>query len=221
MADILGQLFGRGEKVQQLPVQTSQQQGLQNQAIGGAGNLLQQLLGSGGGFDYAPLAQQARTQFQTQTIPGLAERFTAFQGGQGGQRSSAFQGALGSAGAGLEQGLASDATRFGLQRQGQQQNLLQMLLGLGGQQSFQNLVRPESFGLLGQLLGQGSQAGANYASSLLPLLLGGASGGGSLGSLGGNTGNYALSGGFGSGYNPEVGFGQQNFSGAFGRGQSF
>jgi hypothetical protein len=53
----------------------------------------------------SPLAQNARTQFHTQTVPNLAERFTAL-GGSGTKNSSGFQGALGSAAAGLEQGIA-------------------------------------------------------------------------------------------------------------------
>ena len=39
-------LFGTPERTQQFQLKTPQQQGLQNQAIGGAGNLLQQLLGN-------------------------------------------------------------------------------------------------------------------------------------------------------------------------------
>lgn len=212
MADILGTLFGKNERVQQLPLQTQQQQGLQNQAIGGAGNLISQLLSNK--FDFSPIEQQARTNFQTKTIPGLAERFSGM--GTGGQRSGAFRAAIGNAGSNFEQGLAALKSQYDLQQQGQQQNLLQMLLGLGGQQSFQNVVRPESYGLLGQLLGTGSQAAANY----LPLLLAGLTGGSSLGATGlGALGSFGNSGG--SAYNNQLGLGQQNFAGAFGRGLSF
>lgn len=211
-------LFATPESTQQFQLKTPGQQGLQNQTIGAAGNLLQQLMG-GGGFNFAPLAQQARTQFQTQTIPGLAERFTAFQGGQGGQRSSAFQGALGSAGAGLEQGLASDAARFGLQQQGLNQNLLSMLLGSGQQQSFSNLFRPRQPGLFENLLTGGVENFKQYAPQIISALAGvpmfGGGGGGQQQS--GNNNMFALSGGF----NPNMGFGQQDFAGSFGRGLSF
>ncbi len=70
---------------------------------------------------FEPFAQQARQNFNTQTIPGLAERFTAMGGGQ---RSSAFQGALGNAGANLEGQLAGLKSQYGLQQQNQ---LLPML----------------------------------------------------------------------------------------------
>ena len=68
-----------------------------------------------GGMDFEPLRQQAMTQFNTQTVPSLAERFTSLGGGQ---RSSAFQGALGQAGAGLQENLAGMQTLLadGLQK---------------------------------------------------------------------------------------------------------
>lgn len=210
-------LFATPESTQQFQLKTPQQQGLQNQTISGAGNLLQQLMG-GGGFNFAPLAQQARTQFQTQTIPGLAERFTAFQGGQGGQRSSAFQGALGSAGAGLEQGLASDAARFGLKQQGLNQDLLSMLLGAGQQQSFVNNFRPRQPGLLERLLIGGAANMQQYAPQIISALAGiPMFGGGGGQQQSGNNNMFALSGGF----NPNMGFGQQDFAGSFGRDLSF
>jgi hypothetical protein len=76
-------------------------------------------------FDFAPIAQQARTQFNQQTIPSIAERFTAMGGGGG--RSGAFAQQLGQAGANLETNLAALQSQYGLQQQG---NLLRML-GLG------------------------------------------------------------------------------------------
>jgi hypothetical protein len=211
-------LFGTPERTQQFQLKTPQQQGLQNQAIGGAGNLLQRLLSNTGNIDFAPIAQEARNQFQTQTIPGLAERFTAFQGGQGGQRSSAFQGALGSAGAGLERGLAADASRFGLQQNQQQQNLLNMLFGVGQQQSFENLFRPREAGFL--------ENSANKLVDYLPSIIG-ALFGVPLPPMGGRQqqeGNslYALSGGVGGSYNPGAsigsigGFQSPNFAQQFG-----
>lgn len=84
---------------------------------------------------FAPLAQKATTQFNTQTIPSLAERFTAMGGGQ---NSSAFQGALGSAGAGLQENLAGLESQYNLQQGGQQQNLLLSLLGLFLRPQFEN-----------------------------------------------------------------------------------
>lgn len=137
---------GRYEQEQNF---TPQQQGLQNQSIQQALALLQ----GGKNQMFQPIADQARQQFNTQTIPGLAERFTSMGDSQ---RSSAFQGALGQAGAGLEQGLAGLQSQHGL-------SLLQTLLGAGLQPSFQNNYFPSSQGAL--------QGGANQLAQLLPLLL--------------------------------------------------
>jgi len=134
--------LGSDPRAQQASLTTPQQRGLQNQGIGN----LMQLLQSGGGTpgSFEPIAQKARSQFQTQTIPGLAERFTAL----GGQNSSAFQGALGQAGAGLEEGLAAQGSQYGLQQNAQIQNLMQLLLGLSSQPQFENLVFQGQPGLL-------------------------------------------------------------------------
>ena len=64
--------------------------------------------------DFGNIEKQARQQFSQQTVPGLAERFTSM--GAGGQGSSAFQGALGQAGAGLETGLGALRSQFGMQQ---------------------------------------------------------------------------------------------------------
>lgn len=144
--------FGKEPSVQQISRFTPQQQGLQNQSIQNLMQLLQSGAGTPGNF--APIAQRARTQFQTQTIPSLAERFTAM----GGQNSSAFQGALGQAGAGLEENLAGLESQYGLQQNSQLQNLLQLLGSLGLQQGSENLVHEGQPGAL-----QGLAAGlGNY-----------------------------------------------------------
>jgi hypothetical protein len=67
------------------------------------GGFLQNLLSRTPEQQYQTFAQPFMRQFREQTIPELAERFTAM----GGQRSSAFQQALGAAGAGLSENLAS------------------------------------------------------------------------------------------------------------------
>ena len=88
-------LTGFNSKTEQLPRFTPEQQSAMQQ-------LLQLGLQS-----YNPEANEkrARTQFQSQTIPSIAERFTSM--GSGSQGSSAFQGALGQAGSGLEEALAA------------------------------------------------------------------------------------------------------------------
>jgi hypothetical protein len=117
----------------------------------------------GGTQSFEPIAQQARTQFQTQTIPGLAERFTSL--GSGAQRSSAFQGALGQAGAGLEQNLAALGSQYGLQQRGLDQQLLSALLSTALAPESETLITPGQPGALQELV--------PTLGRLLPLLLGG------------------------------------------------
>ena len=101
-------------------------------------------------FDFGPIQKQYETQFNTETVPSIAQRFTNMGGGQ---RSSAFQAALGRAGAGLNEGLAAlkaqydfsahnQNQQFQLQNQGQRLNLSQNLLGMGLQPQHENLFFP-------------------------------------------------------------------------------
>jgi hypothetical protein len=159
-------LTGYDPKVQQFPRFNEQQQGVQNQAL----MQLMSLLQGGkapGSFDFAPIAQQARTQFQTQTIPGLAERFTAMGGGQ---RSSAFQGALGRAGAGLEEGLAALQSKYGLAQQGQNNQLLQLLMSLGMQSPFETAYSQGQPGFAQSIAPAAGQLGGLAGLSYLGLL---------------------------------------------------
>jgi len=130
---------------------------------------LENLFRSGEGF--SPIEDQARRQFTTKTIPSLAERFTALGGGQ---RSSAFPGALGSAASELESNLASLRAQYGerarqqgfqeLSTQNQQQLALQQLMNqLAQGQNAQQLQREELQNQLGlgtntQKLAEQSQA---------------------------------------------------------------
>lgn len=108
-----------GSKPKQMQRFMPEQQQAMNQilqkALAGLGN---------NQFDFAPIEQQARTGFQTKTLPGIAERFTAF--GPGAQRGSGFLEALQSAGTGLDENLAAMRSNYGLQQQGNLMNLLQM-----------------------------------------------------------------------------------------------
>jgi len=183
--DRLGQLA-------QFPQFDPQQMGLLNQL----GLLTQNQLKQAGGplgqsplnnnwqqyFNFAPIEAQARNQFQTQTIPSLAERFTAM-GGEGGQRSSAFQAALGNAGSQLEQGLAAlkaqyalpqaqlaqNQQQLGLSQRGQQLDLLRTLLGGALNQRFENAYIPRQPSAWGQFLGQAAGGIARGAAQALPL----------------------------------------------------
>jgi len=77
-------------------------------------------------FDVEPLAQQAQARFQQQTIPSIAERFTAL--GAGSQGSSAFAQQLGGAGADLQRELAALRSLYGYQTAQQNE---QNRLGVG------------------------------------------------------------------------------------------
>ena len=82
-----------------------------------------------------------KRQFQEEIVPGLAERFSG--AGAGSQRSSAFQQALGSAGAGLSENLAN--LRGGMQMQGLQ-GAMQLLQTILGQNTMGLVQKPQSFG---------------------------------------------------------------------------
>lgn len=147
-------LFGSGARQEQIQKFGPEQQQAFSQM------LQQALLGMQDptqGFE--PIAQQARSQFQSQTVPTLAERFTSM--GQGAQRSSAFQGALGEAGVGLEEGLAGQQAQFGLQRGGQ----LQQLLGMGLTPQFDTYRQAPRQGFLGS-------AASGAMPSLIQMLMG-------------------------------------------------
>jgi hypothetical protein len=125
-------------------------------------------------FDLTPIEREARTQFQTQTVPSIAERFTALGSGP---RSSNFIGRLGQAGAGLEQSLASLRSNVGLQQRGQQQNLLTNLLSLGLTPRFETAYQPAQPGFLESAGAPLLQGLGQSLPMILSLLLGGATGG--------------------------------------------
>lgn len=165
-------LMGTKGGFKQLPKLTGQQQGLTQGAGAGANQLLQLLLGNimggqgggmggmGGGF--APIAQRARTQFQQQTIPSIAERFTSM--GAGAQSSPAFAQLLGQAAAGLEEGLAAQESQYGLQQQGLLQSLLASLFSTGLTPEFENAYQQSQPGFLQSIVGPAIGAAANIYS---------------------------------------------------------
>lgn len=156
-------LFGVPGQLQQLPTQSPQQQQLQNLSIQ---NLMQMLSGGAGApqrFDFAPIAQQARNQFETQTIPSLAERFTALGGGQ---NSSAFQGALGRAGSDLEGNLASMGAQFGQNQQQLDQSYLLNLLRFAFQPQFETQYKPATGGLFGSAASGVGQGLGNFGGTV-------------------------------------------------------
>ena len=95
---------------------------------------------------FAPIAQQARDQFNQQTVPSLAERFSSM--GNNALSSPSFVSQLGQAGAGLEGNLAALQSQYGQQNQ---QNAMQML-ALGLSPSFQNFYQASQPGFGENLL---------------------------------------------------------------------
>ncbi len=95
----------------------------------------------------------------------LAERFASLGSNR---RSSGFEGQLGSAAAGLEEGLAALQSKHNLAAGGQQNQLLSLLLSLATQPSFETGYRPGTSGLLGGLAG-GIGQGIGSLGSLAPL----------------------------------------------------
>jgi hypothetical protein len=162
LQQLLSQLTGQSSDIGQNPLF---QQG---------SNYLQQLL-SGSPESSAAFEAPAMRQFNEQIIPGIAERFSGL--GAGAQSSSAFQQALGQAGAGLSENL--QALRSGLQMQGAQQGLqyaqqpisnLQGFgsLGLGTQtKGFMPKQQPFWQQLLAGLSGGAGQAAGNIFGSKL------------------------------------------------------
>ena len=142
-------LFGRGGRNKQFSPYGKGIQGLVD-------NNIMQGLQNYNRFDFAPIEQAARTNFSTKTIPSLAERFTSM--GDGAQRSSAFQGALGQAGAGLEEQLAAMKQDYNLQ----QQNQLMHLLGLG---RMENVYEPSQPGFLESMAGPLARMGLGMGNS--------------------------------------------------------
>lgn len=151
----VGEFFlGKQQKYNQLPTQTPQGMQALQQLLGGG---MQGLRDPYAGFE--PIAQQYQRQFETETVPGIAERFTALGSG-GSQRSSAFQNSLGSAGSELATNLAALKSQYGLQNRNALLNQIQ--LGLTPQ--FETVNEAGTGGFLGgllELLGVGAGSAAN------------------------------------------------------------
>lgn len=160
-------LLGTNAQVQQIPTMGRQGQNALQQLLSQA---TQGLRNPNEGFE--PFANQARQQFQEQTVPSLAQRFTSM--GQNKLTSGAFANQLGQAGAGLESQLASAGAQYGRQNRN---DLLQMLqLGLTPQ--FQNIQTPGQAGaiessikpLIELLIRAGAAYGTGGGSEILNML---------------------------------------------------
>ena len=147
-----GFLGGAPGRIQQTPTMTQGQMGAQNQALQMA---LQGLQNPYSGFD--PIERRELQRYQQETVPGLAERFTAMGGGQ---HSSAFEQAMRGGGIDLGNQLAALRSQYGLQQQGQMQNLL----GMGLQPQFENTYMGGQPGLIEQLFPLLAKLGGAYAT---------------------------------------------------------
>lgn len=137
--------------VESVPNLRPNQLALQNKVIGGAGQLLDQQ--NKYNFDFAPIEQKAREDFETKTVPSLAERFV----GQGsGTSSSAFRGALASSGGELETNLAALGAEYGLRNQEQSRGHLSNLLSAGLQPAYEHFYTPPQEGPAKQILSKGA-----------------------------------------------------------------
>src|SRR5690606_21127376 len=129
--------FGSPERVDQLQRYNPQQQAVLNQLLSAGSQRLgqPQQPATDWNAQFQPIANQARINFNQQTIPSLAERFSSTGGGLS---SPAFASQIGQAGAGLEGNLAALGAQFGqqgraldMQQQGMDQNYLFQLLQAG------------------------------------------------------------------------------------------
>lgn len=135
-------LFGQPEEFQSIPRFTPEQQQALQGLLPMATEGLQQ------SYDFGPIEQRARGQFARETVPTLAERFTALGQSAPSLSSPAFAGQLGQAASQLEEGLGAQRAQFGLQQGSQLQNLL----GMGLQPQFETALRPRTPGVLEQTL---------------------------------------------------------------------
>jgi hypothetical protein len=117
--------------------------------------ILMQLLQGGEPAGFKGIEDNANRNFYTNTVPSLAERFTAMGGGQ---RSSAFKSALGQAGSGLQSSLGALKSQFG-------QNQLSQLLGPSLQSNRAYL--PATPGLLQSFAGAFGQGAGKAAGTAM------------------------------------------------------
>jgi hypothetical protein len=128
------------------------------------------------------ISNEATRKYNTETIPGIAERFASVPGGQ---RSSGYLATLGGSGEDFQSKLAAMKEMFG--QQNKQQSLQQIGFGLQNQPNFVHTPKNRGWfeGLLGPALGGGGYEGAyggqdqtlQFFMQILSQLLGGQAGG--------------------------------------------
>ena len=110
--------------------------------------MLQQSMGglSSNKFDFEPIEQRARSDFQSKTLPGIRELFENMGSGE---RSSAFAPSLASAGSDLESNLAMMRQQHGQQ----EKNSLMQMLQMSMMPQFENYYKQGQPGFLHSILG--------------------------------------------------------------------
>lgn len=147
---------------------------------------LQQILGQGmqmqqqaaQPIDFAPLAQQQRQRFQTETMPQLMQQYTNTMG-EGG-RDQGMRNITAQAASQMEGDLYGQAVKHQLDQRAQQANMAQNMMTLGLQPQFDTLYEPEKMSggkaFLGEVGPTAMAALADYmgaggsASAILSLL---------------------------------------------------
>ncbi len=143
-------LFGTSGGMQKESLLNPQQEGLNQQLLGGLGQP------TGSGLEWLnmlmsqdPQAMQQfqapmMRQFEQQTVPMIAERF-AGMGSHGASSSSAMQQTMGQAGKELSESLGALRGNIGMQAMSQ----LQSLLGQSMRPTFENIYMQPTKGILG------------------------------------------------------------------------
>ena len=173
-------LFGKKEKMQQIPTMTGGQSQLLNDYVGAltgkqqmGGPMGQNLsflsdLLSGSPETMDKFSAPYMRQFNEQVVPGIAERF-AGMGSGGNLLSGSFGQQMGQAGAGLEEQLASMRGQMGLQASGILGNMMGQAFGA---RPFENVMRPATPGLFGSMAPGFGQGAGNIGSMYLMKMLG-------------------------------------------------
>lgn len=161
-----------GTNVMQMPNFNPMQQQMLSQLLAGG----MQGMGNLPSAEFGPIRQFYENRFNQQVVPGLAERFTG--AGMGSQRSSAFEQALGSAGAQQQSQLAAMEQQFNQQNRESEIGRLMGMLQMGMRPQFEYFTEPPDPGFLrsalpGLLSGLGSAFGgaAKYGAPMLQTFL--------------------------------------------------
>ena len=150
---------GEKDKFVQQPTMTPQQQ----EFISGLQPLIGNILGNlSQPFDFGPIQQKMRSDFQSQTLPGLFSMLTNVGGGS---PSSGYLGSTLGAGQNLQESLAAMEGNYGMQSRDQMMRLLPALFTLSGQPQFQTAYMPGKPGFVPNILNQAVPAAAQVAAA--------------------------------------------------------